>query len=133
MSGLKIITQGLTGVSVTGDKKTATITFAEVGGTPVNIEVPASQLAAIIAGLVEARALAVAAGAAPREALMVHDVNLWEVGTDAHVSVSVLVFDKGLPTQRAFKLMPKASRDIGKALVGQSRACQQAASQATRN
>ena len=133
MSGLKIITQGLVGTAISDDKTTATLTLAEVGGMPVDVQIPASQIAAMIAGLVEARGVAVSAGAVPREALLVHDVRTWEVGTDAHVAVSVLVIDKGMASQRAFKLNPPASKDIGKALVAQSRACQQAASKTTRN
>ncbi len=123
-----IATQGLIGTAMSEDKKSAHLTFAEMGGNPINVTIPSHQLAAAIAALVQLRAIAQANGAIEKEALLVHDFRTWEVGTNAHQDCAVLVIDKGMPSQRAYRAAPSAAREIGKALTGQARAAEKAMS-----
>lgn len=132
MSRLTIGIQNTADYSIDPETKAITLGLVVADGSAVNLTMPPEVLAALIATSIEVRAVAIAQGAPANQALTLKEFQTWELGTNAHKDAVILVLDKATPKQAAYRVVPKAARELGRGLISLARSAERARANATR-
>lgn len=123
---LKIHIADVVGTRVSDDGSNIELLTQGANGDTIVLQLPATKVAGAIAAMIEARAIAHSKNSPVNEAMKIDVLKEWSVGTTPHHDHVVFVVDKDTPRMKAAACAPKTARDIGRALISQARAVEQA-------